>query len=274
MQGQFIFSTCNQAGLRLNVLLRNTLRDEKLNADTSNLQDMKVSLKIFCEGELECEYPQFALIPSGGYAELSEITCPILRNQDKEFLLVALCQRGEFEGYFAQEHQVVYQDRQASKTTSLLYDQMPVGFSMSKPILLLAPKVWISEDVNTFINILNAGTLIPESIKENPWKIDFFLQNGKRIYTLNLDFKENSSHIIDVKKVLLGCLNVTNKLEMLTVVARGDAVACVLLTFIQNLNNRGLALEHSLSPHYYMNGDFARVRQEAFIYSNNAESNL
>jgi hypothetical protein len=53
---------------------------------------------------------------------------------------------------------------------------------------------------------------------------------------------------------------------MITVVARGDGISCVLLTFIHNKKTDALALEHSLSPHYYMTGDFSRVRKEAFLF--------
>jgi hypothetical protein len=58
---------------------------------------------------------------------------------------------------------------------------------------------------------------------------------------------------------------ISNDLEMITILARGNSANCVLLTYIHNIKTNAIALEHSLSPHYYMTGDFARVRKEAFL---------
>ena len=73
-------------------------------------------------------------------------------------------------------------------------------------------------------------------------------------------------YFLDVKAMLTEYLDLTDKLQMITVVAKGESSACAILTFLQNTITGALALEHSLSPHYYMNGDFNKVRKEALLF--------
>jgi hypothetical protein len=83
MQGQFIFSTCRAAGLRMRALLRNGARGGEPVKDGADMSDMKVSLKVFHAGALEYEAASFASIPYGDYAEVSDGTCPILADVRK-----------------------------------------------------------------------------------------------------------------------------------------------------------------------------------------------
>jgi hypothetical protein len=265
MQGQFIFSTCNRANLSLTALLRNTTRDDGA-AGTAG-SDMQVGLNVFHEGVLEYECPDFATVPANGFTEVSARTCPLLSDPTREFLLLARCRRAQEDGYFPQEHQVVYESRQDGRTTSLLYDQMPVasGTPKKNSILLLAPKVWIGADMDTFITLANVGNYASGQSAGSVWQMDFLAQNGEVIHSVAADLIQNGSHVIDVKEALAGRIELTDVPRMLTVIARGETAMCAILTFLRNRRTRALALEHSLSPHYYMNGDFARVRREAFM---------
>src|SRR5580692_9285135 len=107
MQGQFIFATCNRAGLTLTALLRNTSRNDGKDVAGANDLDMRVGLKMFHAGQLEYECPDFATIPTGGFAEVSARNCPLLNDETREFLLLAHCRRAQDDGYFAQEHQEI-----------------------------------------------------------------------------------------------------------------------------------------------------------------------
>jgi hypothetical protein len=122
MQGQFIFSTCAAAGLRMRALLRNGARGGEPVAAGADMSEMKVSLEVFHAGVLEYESASFASIPYGDYAEVSDDTCPILADRRKEYLLIAHCRRGEGDQYFAQEHQLTYETGAGGRTTSLIYD--------------------------------------------------------------------------------------------------------------------------------------------------------
>lgn len=244
MQGQFIFSTCAAAGLRMRALLRNGARGGEPVTTGADMSEMRVSLRVFHAGVLEYESPSFASIPYGDYAEVSGDTCPILADQRKEYLLIAHCRRGEGDQYFAQEHQLTYEIGAGGRTTSLIYDQLPVASGKTNSILLLSPKAWVSHDVDTFICVANVGNPRSDS----------------------LDLAQNGSHLIDVKRELQGRFELSRQPKMLTVVARGATVGAVILTFLVNRKTQAVALEHSLSPHYYMNGDFSRVRREAFLF--------
>ena len=272
MQGQFIFSTCNRASVNLTALLRNTGRDGEEGVAGAPKPDMRVSLNVFHAGTLQYECPDFATVPADGFAEVSARTCPMLKDDTRELLLLARCHRGQGDGYFPQEHQVIYESRQDGRTTSLLYDQLPVlgGTPKTNSILLLAPKVWIGADIDTFITLANVGGYANGRSAGSSWRIDFLAQSGEVIHSVSADLVQNGSHIIDVKESLAGCLDPAGEPRMLTMVARGETAMCVILTFVRNHRTHALALEHSLSPHYYMNGDFARVRKEAFMLSNSA----
>jgi hypothetical protein len=264
MLGQFIFHTCNHAGLKLKAILRNSLRNES--SSDSDAKDMNVSLKIFYGGVVVFDALNFCKIPSGGYVEINEKNCPILADDEREFMLVAHCSRGEGLQYFPQEHQVVYSIRGNVRTTSLVYDQLPVSGANFKPIVLLAPKVWLSNDVNTIISFTCSDDRNTERVAVTTWKIDILAQNGNIHRTLKLDLKQNDVYLLDVKEVLAGLVKLTDELQLINVVARGESTGCVILTFLKNKKTGALALEHSLSPHYYMNGDFDRVRHEAFLF--------
>lgn len=268
MQGQFIVPTCNSGGLSLTVLLRNTARDGSLSQSASNFDELYCALKVFKEGVLLFDDPYFSTIPAGGVVEVSEANCPFLADNSGELLLIAQCNRGDGEQYFSQEHQIVYKKRnEGFVTTALVYDQMPIVGEKAKPkpILLLAPKVWISNDVNTLISFSNVDSRCFNDIMEYQWEIIFLRQNGERIHKLAINIKQNENYILNVKNTLEGRIKLTDHLQMISVVARGEGVSCAILTFLQNKKTGALALEHSLSPHYYMNGDFVRVRNEAFI---------
>jgi hypothetical protein len=266
MQGQFIFSTCKAAGLRMRALLRNAARGGEPARSDADTSEMKVSLKVFHAGVLEYESASFASIPYGEYAEVSDDTCPILADERKEYLLIAHCRRGDGDQYFAQEHQLIYEPRSGGRTTSLIYDQLPVASGKINSILLLSPKAWVSNDVDTFICIANVGNPRSDGVAGSSWQIEFLEQSGARIHALSLELAQNGSHLIDVKRELQDHIVLSEQPQMLTVVARGSTVGAVILTFLVNRKTQAVALEHSLSPHYYMNGDFSRVRREAFLF--------
>lgn len=267
MLGQFIFHTCNHKGLSLKALLRNSERDGLIKGRESIAEKMLVSLKVFHAGIAIFNEVNFCTISLGEHFEVSESNCPILADDTREFTLVAYCKRGEGTSYFPQEHQVIYSRKGESRTTSLVYDQLPLFVDAKfKPIILLAPKVWISNDVNTFISFTN-GDHGTENVVETQWVINFIAQNGKIIHKIQLSLKQKDVYILDVKATLTEFVDLTDQLQLINVVARGESSACVILTFLQNNKTGALALEHSLSPHYYINGDLNRVRNEAFLFT-------
>ncbi len=262
MQGQFVFATAHGAGLGVRALLRNTVRGAQA-GQAAGIADMQVGLKVWHQGAVVDERPAFATIAPGGFVELSQSSCPVLADRSRDYLVSAHCRRGPEDQYFAQEHQLVYEG--GNRTTSLLYDQLPIpqGKIRVNSILLLAPKVWVGGSLDTYICIADIGAT--GGVERSRWNFEVFGQDGARLHTFAREFAVNGAYVIDMKRELAATDAVSGPPRLLTVTARGETVGAAILTFVRNLETQALALEHSLSPHYYMNGDFARVRREAFV---------
>lgn len=54
--------------------------------------------------------------------------------------------------------------------------------------------------------------------------------------------------------------------RLVNVVARGGAAQFAIMTFVVNHRTGAIALEHSLSPHYYVRDHGGRLRREALIF--------
>jgi len=264
MSAQFIFHTYNCRKLRVSAFLGNTSRNGEHDYTHNSMSDIQVALAEFHNGKLIFKKEGFCTISPGKYFEISEENCPLIAPDDKDYTLVAYCNRQQDKKYFPQEHQLTISRQGSPISTSLIYDQMPTS-SKSKSIILLAPKVWISNDVNTIISFANSSYL-NEDLKETSWEFSFITGSGRIIHTLRKNLKQNNTFLLNIKEALFGIVKLTDKLEMINVVARGESSACVILTLLQNEKTGAIALEHSLSPHYYMNGDFDKVRKEAFLF--------
>ena len=270
MKGQFIFPTCKRAGLNVSTIFKNTARDKSFDGGKLELMDMHISLKIYKEGDIIYEYEDFAVVKEDEFFELSEMNCPIIAECEGELLVIASCMRGENNEYFPQEHQLIFQSRNGiTKNVSVLYDQLPISNTVARTntILLLAPKVWISNEVNTFICFANSNSTDNSTKVKRNCIIHFLKQDGKILHTLEFNIYDNDTFILDIKNSLKGLIELNDRLQFVNVVARVNFVSCVIFTIIKNDKTGALAVEHSLSPHYYMNGDFSKVRSEAFLFS-------
>ena len=265
MQGQFIYATSRSAGLRVNAIIRNTSR---VLDSISEQSDMRVELLIFQNGKQTYHNKSYCTVKHGAFLEINEKNLPLSANLDHEGLIIVRCTRGEGDGYFPQEHQLNYESiTNPSKVASVVYDQLPVissGAAKPRSILLLASKVWLSSKLNTYISFANSTP--SESGKNVVWNISLFDCSGSLVLDFQLNNAENDAHILSVKDMLNKMIPFSGEIEMYTLVARGEAISSVLLTFLKDEATGNIAVEHSLSPHYYMNGDFTKIRKEAFIF--------
>jgi hypothetical protein len=263
MQGQFIYATSRAAGLIVNAIIRNTSRILDSSAEQS---DMHIELFIFQNGKQIYQNTSYSVIKHGAFLEINEKDLPL--NANHEGLIIVRCSRGSEDGYFPQEHQLNYEPIESpSKVASVVYDQLPVILSESaKPrsILLLASKVWLSSTLNTYISFANQTPFLTTT--NVGWDISIFDCSGSLVKKIHLSSSENDVYILSVKDILKKTVPFSNNKEMYTLVARGEVISSVLLTFLKNELTGNIAIEHSLSPHYYMDGDFSKVRKEAFIF--------
>lgn len=265
MQGQFIYATSRAAGLRVNSIIRNTTR---VLDSVSEKSDLYVSLLAFQNGEEIYSKQNYGVIKHGDFLEINETDLPLSAAMESECLIVVICTRGDEGGYFSQEHQLNYESiENPSRRASVVYDQLPVisgALAKPRPILLLASKIWTSSKLNTYISFTNFTP--NQSSKNTTWNISLLDCSGTLIREFLLSNPENSAMILSVKDILGEGVLFLDDIKMYTLVARGDAVSSVLLTFLKDETSESFAVEHSLSPHYYINGDFSRVRKEAFIF--------
>lgn len=269
MQGQFIYATSRAIGLRVNSIIRNTSRVLNSSAEQS---DMRIGICVYQCGKEIYKNTNYSVIKHGDFLEINEKDLPLSVNFKHESLIIVSCSRGDGNGYFPQEHQLNYESIESpSKMASVVYDQLPVissELAKPRPILLLASKVWLSSKLNTYITFANST---PNKSEEKViWDISLFDCSGSLVQEFQLKSSENDAHILNVKDILKKTAPFSKEIEMYTLVSRGEVVSSVLLTFLKDETQGNIAVEHSLSPHYYINGDFSRVREEAFIFQKGA----
>jgi hypothetical protein len=214
---------------------------------------------------------RFGQIPLGGALLLSEETCSAMGPSEHERIIVARCSlAGGGDVPFNQEHQLMYHVRATGVFDSLLYDQFPVAAPSEKkppsPIVLIAPKVWVGRDHTSFVTFSNTSGGLELRQQAVPLTISVLSGNGRVVATRQVTENENSTLVVDARAMIEGHVPLRADPELFTVVARGGASFYAIVTFVQNTVTGNFAVEHSLSPHYYMNGDMGRMRREALEF--------
>ncbi|MFN2601577.1 MAG: hypothetical protein ABR582_02345 [Gemmatimonadaceae bacterium] len=228
---------------------------------------MNVDLTVFEDGATVFHESEFALVKLDKVCEVSPRSCSGLSdaNPARERLVVAECSFPETDGLtFSQEHQITYTNSRTGFCSSLLYDQRPVpiaGRRMS-PIVLLAPKVWLSRDINTLISFSSWSIPPCSGTEEAPLQISVLSPAGESVAVITRAKLKNSGWILDLGHALANSGSLKIKPEFFSVVARGGAGQYAIMTFVINNATGSFALEHSLPPNYYMDGDLKRVRDE------------
>jgi hypothetical protein len=87
--------------------------------------------------------------------------------------------------------------------------------------------------------------------------------SGASLAEETVSLPENSCYVFDVRKGLAGKARLEEDPKLFNVVARGGAASFAVVTFVINEKTGNMAVEHSLSPHYYVSTGLARVRAEA-----------
>ncbi len=267
MLGQFIIPGAPE-GLSVRAFLRNTTRNGEMFGEALRCRGLSVDLRVFRDGRLEFHQPDFALIPHNGFQEISEATCPALRGDQSSLLVVARCSLPEGDGYFGQEHQLIYENATTGAASSLLYDQSPVLHEGAKtsPIVLLAPKIWVGRKVNSFVTFASTNSMLEASKQSRPLRVTVLNQNGDAVWSDENVLQDNSTFLFDVRKAISQTVEVPEAPAFFNVVAKGGSGLFAIMTFAKNDETGNFALEHSLPPDYYVSGDRHRIRAEALEF--------
>lgn len=262
MIGQFLFASCNSMGFRVRALMRNTQREGSIDVADGG-EPIAIDLSVYGDGELLASYPRFAEIAPGGVVEISAATCPELGTAG-EHLVLGRCSRGPGNGYLAQEHQLIYEIPARKTFTTLLYDQLPLPRpgADAPPIVLLAPKAWVSTEVACSVVFATSGADDGLGYQRRPLEITVLDEQGTVVAREERAVRHHDVVIFDVRAAVEGRVPLRRAPTFFDVVARGGAGSFAILTFLVNETTGGCAVEHSLSPHYYVSR-LERVREEA-----------
>jgi hypothetical protein len=269
MLGQFIIPGA-PGELSVKAFLRNATRGGEPFDPDLRRKGMSVDLRVFRHGQLEYHEPAFSNIPHDGIQEISQVTCPALRGDQSNLLVVARCSLSEGEEYFGQEHQLIYENSKTGAVGSLLYDQSPVlkPGAKTSPIVVLAPKIWVGRTVNSYVAFASTNSALESGTQSRALEVNILNQQGEIVYTNKYTLQENSTFLFDVRAAVADKIELVDAPTFLTVVAKGGAGLFAIMTFAVNDISGNFALEHSLPPDYYTSGDRQRVRIEALEFGN------
>ena len=270
MIGQFIIPNCAAAGLRVKALVRNTHNAGSSVPLELRSAGLSVELRVYRDGELIRHTPDFLQLPLNGVGEVSDDTCSELATSQKNILIVARCSlASRTNDYFPQEHQLLFHSPETGAHSSLLYGQLPVPGSdrPSSPIVLLAPKVWIGAHINTFVVFASTNSKLQGDAQSRPLAISLHDQDGEVIVERNQILRNNATFVIDVKKEIRKATVTPSRPQLFSLTAKGGSGSFAIMSFIKNERTGNFALEHSLSPHYYVAGDLKRIRDEALVFN-------
>jgi hypothetical protein len=255
-------------GLGLELRLRNTAR-RLGSGDMQEAQGaVQIDLRAYQRGRMVFHDPCFGEITPGGSFPISDFD--VLKRVDgsadheEETLFVARLTKANGQGYFSQEHQLTYTTANGAQAY-LLYDQQPLRLDSSRPapLVLMMPKVWVGGDINTYIMACNASNCA--EIAQQPELVQFLVldERGQAICTWEQRFFYNEARAFNLRDRIAPYADISRQPRFFNLVGRGGAGSFVFFAVVRNTRTEHLAIEHSLPPIYYMDGDMQRVRAEA-----------
>lgn len=228
---------------------------------------VKVDLRAYQCGRMVFHDPGFGEIAPGGSLLISD--CDIFRHasgpmgDEEEMLLVARLTNATGQGYFSQEHQLTYTARDVQ--AYLLYDQQPLRSDNSRPapLVLMMPKIWVGGDINTYIMVCNASNNTEMAQQPEPVQFLVLDEGGRTVCAWEQRFYYNEARAFNLRDRVALHADVSRQPRFFNLVGRGGAGSFVLFAVMKNSSTEHFAIEHSLPPIYYMDGDMQRVRAEA-----------
>lgn len=269
--GIFQAPTCRSLGLRLQMRLRNTTRRLGSGSTQQAAEPLRVDLRVFRRGELVYCRPAFGDIPPGGTLVVRETDVDLTpgsqgeHGEDEDLFVAKMYKPSAAETFLSQEHQIVYTHPASGGQAHLLYDQQPLRSPSSRatPIVLLMPKIWIGDDINTHVLVCNTWAVDAVARQPEPFQFSLLEEGGEVVCSWEERFFYNQASALDMRARLLASgAGKHSVARFLNLVGRGGASSFVLFAVVANSKLGHFAVEHSLPPVYYMDGPMARVRAE------------
>lgn len=260
----------------MKAIIRNTLRRNSDEERRIRQFGMQVDLEFFCDGKSLLKAENYRTLQLNEWLVLDEDAFSEIKSvQGAEVLIVATSTLDKAtKGFFSQEHQVTYTNEKTGFSSTLLYDQLPILATgkTPNPIVLLAPKCWVGKGLDTYVVFANS---IPGLPGPEIQTITFYIINdlGEIVATHQETIKSNGVFVYSLREKLPPHLLSDTEVKFYSVSASGGQSSITISTFVVNQASGCFALEHSLSPHYYLSGDLRKIRSEALVFNNKFQSN-
>ncbi len=266
MKGLFIFPTLPSLQLDTYATLGFSPSFDLLKKLGSHAS-MQVDIRIFQDSDLIVEHLAKAKLSLNQYINLDIASLSAGVDPAKPSVVQAVCSVGDQNqhGYFAQEHQISYICMRNGATAYLLYDQLPMQIQgrIPSPIILLAPKIWVSKKINTYVVFANFLNLASYPRNMSPLYISILNLRGEvlaeRTYSLNY----NDVLVIDVKEFLGEKFPLSDSPQLLNMIGKGGQSSFAIYSIIKSTNPDSIAIEHSLAPSYFTSGNMSKIRNSA-----------
>lgn len=263
--GRFIVPSCRVAALETEVVLHNSIRDTDSEEDKSlKNNELTVNLLIVSQGKVLHKVDEFISIAPGQTKTVCEKDFVELFVPGQEYAFVFKTYYKGVDKDFSQEHQVLYRKRDTSKFATVLYDQFPNSLpNKVNPIILLAHKVWLSEDITTLVTLTNINEKGFGKEGMLPFHFSLLSQNGDKVFSREVAVF-NETVVLDLSVMLKEMVDLNHNPQLFCLFAKGGGDgSCVINTIILNKNTSSLTVEHSLYPGYYVSGDRDYIRKIA-----------
>lgn len=265
---EFFYSTCLASGALTTSYIRNTNRSNR-SAKTIVKHSLMAELKVYHAGHLVLQNTPQEILP-GGYLKVSEeqirnsLSTPDLKMSDLLISINLNKKNDPKDSFFSQEHQVVYTDAHKESSCSLLYDQMPIPSTSGTPIVLLAPKIWLRPGTEVFLIVANRSNSTDTQTRD--LKFGLYSTQGHCLTTWACEEIRNSVKIFAIHDIIEKQTPQAKSGQFFNIFGYGGSSAYVLYTIIKDKATGNMAVEHSLSPHYYFSGDRSQVRQDVVSF--------
>ncbi|MCI5065997.1 class I SAM-dependent methyltransferase [bacterium] len=171
-----------------------------------------------------------------------------------------------------QDHYIEHFDPETGFSSGVLYQTVPMNsalFASTYSFLLVAPKIFLSEQRNTaFLLLFYSPDENPPVEKKATVHFKLRAESGEEIAYWHEEVPRGGLRYVDIKAALtkldIDPLSVTNKHGFVHCEAFCDHASFIELTMNFNSETRTFDLEHSLPPIYY-NLDIQKERRKALV---------
>lgn len=253
MDKKFIYGSLNALNINVSSFIQNTAIPKE------KPMGISIDIEIFQDSDVIYKNEKPIKIGPNDIFSINEDIFPQKLSKTKEQLFVATVKADSFSCFYAQEHQVNFENDIARQL--LIYDHIPYLENQKNDIVLFLPGIVIDRREDFYLNILSYGNINKSSLKSNDnFKFIIYTSDGYVLNTEIVEISINSSTVFNIKEILL-----KNKIpfkdgDVFSIIGIGQANRFLSFIIKKTANNL-FAIEHTLPPYYYFDGNLKKVRE-------------